>query len=208
MKQETSVGAPALFYPIVPDSSWVARLAPLGVKTIQLRVKDSISPCVGPEIKTAIAFGKRFGCQIIVNDFWKQAIDYGASYVHLGQEDLMAADVRAIKAAGIRIGISTHSEEELDRALACEPNYVALGPVYETTLKVMKWAPQGLGRVAAWKARIGALPLVAIGGITLERAAGVRAAGADSISVVGDVVNHPNPEARVAAWLAWTRSAT
>ena len=79
----------------------------------------------------------------------------------------------AIQAKGVRLGISTHSDEELAIALAAKPDYVALGPIYETRLKVMKWAPQGLDRIADWKTRIGGLPLVAIGGITPERADGV-----------------------------------
>ena len=109
----------------------------------------------------------------------------------------------AIKAAGMRLGISTHSEEELEIALAAEPDYVALGPIYETKLKAMKWAPQGLDRIADWKARIGALPLVAIGGITPERADGVVAAGADSVAVITDFFTAPHPEARVQLWLDW-----
>jgi thiamine-phosphate pyrophosphorylase len=123
--------------------------------------------------------------------------------VHLGQEDLAAADVAAIKAAGMRLGISTHSEEELDIALAAEPDYVALGPIYETKLKVMQWAPQGLDRVTRWKARIGALPLVAIGGITPDRADRVISAGANSVAVITDFVTAQDPEHRVVSWLAW-----
>ena len=123
--------------------------------------------------------------------------------MHLGQEDLAGADVAALKAKGVRLGISTHSHEELAIALAAQPDYVALGPIYETKLKVMKWAPQGLDRIADWKRRIGVLPLVAIGGITPERADGVVAAGADSIAVITDFFTHADPEARVRQWLAW-----
>ena len=121
----------------------------------------------------------------------------------LGQEDLAAADLPAIRAKGIRIGISTHSHEELAIALAVEPDYVALGPIYETKLKVMKWAPQGLDRIEDWKRRIGAMPLIAIGGITPERADGVVAAGADSVAVITDFFTHADPDARVRQWLAW-----
>ena len=97
------------------------------------------------QIDESLAIARRHGCQLIVNDYWREAIDAGADYVHLGQEDLAAADVAAIKAAGMRLGISTHSEEELEIALAAGPDYVALGPIYETKLKAMQWAPQGLG---------------------------------------------------------------
>jgi len=113
--------------------------------------------------------------------------------------------VAAIKASGLRLGISTHSREELATALAARPDYVALGAVYETKLKVMKWAPQGLERVREWKTLIGALPLVAIGGITPERAEGVVGAGADSVAVITDFLTSADPEARVRQWLAWAR---
>ena len=123
--------------------------------------------------------------------------------MHLGQEDLAGADVAALKAKGVRLGISTHSLDELAVALAAQPDYVALGPIYETKLKVMAWAPQGLDRIADWKRRIGNLPLIAIGGITPERADGVVAAGADSIAVITDFFTHADPDARVRQWLAW-----
>ena len=194
---------PDLFYPIAPDLAWLKRLVPLGVRTIQLRLKDAPLQRVRDEIGESLAVCAHHRCQLIVNDYWSEAIDLGADYIHLGQEDLAAADLVAIKAKRIRIGISTHSPEELDIALAARPDYVALGPIYETKLKVMKWAPQGLGRVTEWKARIGDLPLVAIGGITPERADAVHQAGADSIAVITDFFTHSDPEARVRQWLAW-----
>jgi len=192
-----------VFYPIVPDTTWVARLVPLGVRTLQLRVKDAAGDEVRRQIGASLTIARRHGCQLIVNDYWRAAIDAGADYVHLGQEDLAAADLAAIKAAGLRFGISTHSEAELAIALAAAPDYVALGPIYETKLKAMQWAPQGLARVAAWKDRIGALPLVAIGGITPERADAVVAAGADSVAVITDFMTAQHPEARVQTWLDW-----
>jgi thiamine-phosphate pyrophosphorylase len=192
-----------LFYPIVPDVAWLKRLVPLGVRTIQLRLKDAPPERVRQEIADSLAICRRHGCQLIVNDYWREALDLGADYIHLGQEDLAAADLCAILAKRVRLGISTHSVEELDIALAAKPAYVALGPIYETRLKVMKWAPQGLARIADWKERIGDLPLVAIGGITPERAPGVAAAGADSIAVITDFFTNPDPEARVRQWLAW-----
>jgi thiamine-phosphate pyrophosphorylase len=192
-----------VFYPIVPDATWVARIVPLGVRTLQLRVKGVPADGVRRQIDASLVIARRHGCQLIVNDYWREAIDAGADYVHLGQEDLAAADVAAIKAAGMRLGVSTHSEEELDIALAAEPDYVALGPIYETKLKAMQWAPQGLSRVESWKARIGGLPLVAIGGITPERADGVVAAGADSVAVISDFMTAQDPVARIELWLAW-----
>jgi len=195
-----------VFYPIVPDATWVARIVPLGVRTLQLRIKDVPADGVRRQIDASLAMARRHGCQLIVNDYWREAIDAGADYVHLGQEDLAAADVAAIRGAGVRLGISTHSEDELDVALAADPHYVALGPIYETKLKAMQWAPQGLSRVETWKARIGRLPLVAIGGITPERADGVVAAGADSIAVITDFMTAQHPEARIELWLAWAQT--
>lgn len=198
---------PDVFYPIVPDTSWLARLLPLAPCTVQLRVKDVSPDAVAAEIDRAVAMTRGTTCQLIVNDFWRDAIAAGAGFVHLGQEDLAAADVAAIRAAGVKLGISTHDEAELATALAAAPDYIALGPIYETKLKVMKWQPQGLERVARWKAAIGNLPLVAIGGITPERAPGVIAAGADSIAVITDFITSPDPETRVRLWLDWAATA-
>ncbi len=193
----------ARFYPIVPDVTWLKRIVPLGVKTVQLRIKDRPSDEVSRQISEALVLCRQECCQLIVNDYWREAIEAGAAYVHLGQEDLAAADIEALKRAGVSLGISTHSEEELETALLADPDYVALGPIYETRLKAMKWAPQGLDRIGQWKRRIGGLPLVAIGGITPERAGGVVAAGADSVAVITDFMTAPHPEARVKLWLEW-----
>lgn len=196
-----------VFYPIVPDVDWLRRIVPLGVKTVQLRLKDASEAEVRRQIGQSLDVCIRHDCQLIVNDYWREAIAVGADYVHLGQEDLAAADLATIKAAGLRLGISTHSEEELALALAAEPDYVALGPIYETKLKVMKFGPQGLDHVRDWKSRIGTLPLCAIGGITPERAPGVVAAGADLVAVITDFFTHADPEGRVRQWLAWAAGA-
>lgn len=195
------------FYPVVPDAGWVARIVPLGVKTVQLRIKDKSAAVVAEQISDALSVCQRHGCELIVNDYWYEAIRADASYVHLGQGDLDEADRDAIRTAGMKLGVSTHNHDELTRALAVEPDYVALGPIYETKLKVMPWAPQGLQRIGEWKDLSGGLPLVAIGGITLERAPQVYAAGADSIAVVTDIIASPNPEQRVADWLALAAQA-
>jgi len=196
-----------VFYPILPNADWVARLVPLGIRTVQLRVKDVGRVEVRRQIAASLAITKRCDCQLIVNDFWQEAIEVGADYVHLGQEDLAAADLAAIKGAGLRLGISTHSEEELAVALSAAPDYAALGPIYETKLKAMKWAPQGLARIGDWKARIGNLPLVAIGGITLERAPGVMAAGAQAVAVITDFMTAPDPAERIQRWCQWADGA-
>jgi len=191
------------FYPILPDTDWLKRLLPLGLKLVQLRIKDEPPETVRAEIETSTQLCRAHGCQLVVNDYWREAIEAGADFVHLGQEDLASADLASIKRAGIKLGISTHNEGELTTALKAEPDYVALGPIYETKLKQMPWAPQGLARVAEWrnKAR---RPLVAIGGIALETVASVLEAGASSAAVITDIVTNLNPEERARSWIAAT----
>jgi len=193
----------ARFYPIVPDIGWLERIVPLGVRLVQLRIKDAPRVEIVEQTKRALAITRTHGCQLILNDFWDVALETGADFVHLGQDDLKEADLDKLKRAGVRVGISTHDEAELATALAADPDYVALGPVYETKLKAMPWNPQGLERIEQWRARIGRLPLVAIGGLTPDRAPAVAAAGADSLAVITDFVTAPDPEARVLAWLHW-----
>lgn len=193
------------FYLIVDRASWLPRLLPQGVKLVQLRAKDLDETALRQEIATAREVCARFGAQLIVNDYWKLAIELGCDFVHLGQEDLSEADVPAMRRAGLKLGISTHDEAELEAALLARPDYIALGPIYPTVLKKMRWAPQGLERIGQWKRRIGDLPLVAIGGLTMERAPGVRHAGADSLAVVTDVLLNDNPEARAREWVLATR---
>ena len=192
------------FYLIVDSAAWIERLVPLGVKLVQLRIKDMGTPELRREIRMAKEICERHGCQLIVNDHWRLAIDEGCDFVHLGQEDLTEADVTAIRRAGMRLGLSTHDDTELETALAAEPDYVALGPIYPTVLKAMKWAPQGLDRIAIWKRHAGAVPLVAIGGLTVERISGVFAQGADSAAVVTDITRNADPEARTREWLVAT----
>jgi thiamine-phosphate pyrophosphorylase len=196
-----------VFYPIVPDITWLRRLVPLGVKTVQLRLKDENADEIGRQIDASLEVCARHDCQLIVNDHWRAALAAGADYVHLGQEDLATADLAKLKAGGVRIGLSSHSLEELDVALAAKPDYIALGPIWETRLKAMKWAPQGLERIGIWKQRMASIPLVAIAGITLARAPLVLEAGADSAAVITDFLTHPDPEARVVEWLRWARGA-
>lgn len=196
-----------VFYPIVPDVAWLRRLLPLGIRTVQLRAKDMDAARLRDEITAAVTLCRDAGCQLIVNDYWQLAVEAGADFVHLGQEDLAAADLGAIRAAGMKVGISTHSDQELDIALAAAPDYVALGPVYETRLKVMPWKPQGLERLGIWKAKIGGIPLVGIAGITVERAQGVIDAGADSAAVITDFITHESPETRLREWMQWADGA-
>ncbi|WP_041922035.1 thiamine phosphate synthase [Hyphomicrobium denitrificans] len=193
----------APFYPIVPDIGWLERIVPLGVKLVQLRIKDAARDDVIDQTRRALAVTRAHGCQLVVNDYWDVAIEAGADFIHLGQDDLETADLAALRQAGVRFGVSTHDEAELAKALSVNPDYVALGPIYPTKLKVMPWAPQGLERIKLWRSKIGALPLVAIGGLTPDRADGAVDAGANSLAVITDFVTAEDANARVKEWLAW-----
>jgi thiamine-phosphate pyrophosphorylase len=192
---------PDRFYPVVDSLDWVKRLTALGVGTIQLRAKDLNDAEALQIVSDALEITKGTPTKLVVNDYWRAAIVAGAEHLHLGQEDLADADLGEIRKAKLTLGVSTHDDAELDTALAANPDYVALGPIFFTTLKSMRFAPQGIPKITEWKKRIGNIPLVAIGGIKLEHAAEVFAAGADSIAVVSDVTQNADPDARVRAWL-------
>ena len=193
------------FYPIFDSPQWLERMLPLGIKLVQLRCKMPRGEALRKAITTAQVLCDAHHCILVVNDHWREAIDAGCSFVHLGQEDLDLADISVLRRSGIKLGISTHDDDELERALSLMPDYVALGPVYPTILKKMKWHQQGLERVTEWKRRVGNVPLVGIGGMSVERAAGVFEAGADIVSVVTDITLNDAPEARLQQWLDVTR---
>lgn len=195
------------FYLIVDRASWIERLGPLGPKLVQLRVKDLEGEDLRAEIRSAKATCDRLGITLVINDFWQMAIEEKCDWIHLGQEDLEEADLVAIRAAGLKFGLSSHDDAELDTAIAAKPDYIALGPVFPTILKKMKWAPQGLEKLRIWKDRIGDIPLVAIGGLTPERASAALDHGADIASVVTDITLNDNPEARTKEWIAATAKA-
>jgi thiamine-phosphate pyrophosphorylase len=188
------------FYLIVDDVAWLPRVLPCGVRTIQLRLKDVPLHTVHEHARLAKALCAQASALLILNDYAEIALELGIDAVHLGQEDLETANLPALRRAGMRIGVSTHTPEELERALAVNADYIALGPIYPTILKAMKHPPQGLARLTEWKQKI-SVPLVAIGGFTLDRAAGAFAHGADSVCVVTDVLRHPHPEERIQEWL-------
>lgn len=175
---------------------------PSGIHCVQLRIKHLSGNALLESLSAAKSLCQASNCLLVINDHWQAAIETGCQYVHLGQEDLDTADISAIKAAGVQVGISTHDDAELSRALSLQPDYVALGPIYPTQSKSLHWSARGLAKVTEWKARIGECPLVAIGGITLERAPSVLAAGADSIAVIGAVVNAADPLLASQEWLA------
>lgn len=191
----------ARFYPIFDDVSWLERMLPLGIKLVQLRIKDMPEPELRKAIAHAQTLCRKHDAVLVVNDYWKIAIDTGCDWIHLGQEDLDEADIDAIRRHGLKLGVSTHDRDELDRALSLDPDYIALGPVYPTILKKMKWHQQGLEKLTEWRGLVGDIPLVAIGGMRVDRAAGAFEAGADIVSAVTDITLNEDPEACVKEWL-------
>ena len=191
---------PIGFYPVVPTAAWVERLLSWGVRTIQLRIKaaDHTPAQIAVEVIAAIEAGKAVpGAQVFINDHWQIALAGDAYGVHLGQEDLDTADIEALRAAGLRLGLSTHTPEELARAKAVQPSYLAIGPIYPTTLKVMPYSPVGLENLANWAKQAAPYPVVAIGGVSLERLPGVLACGVNGVAVVSAVTLADDPERAV-----------
>lgn len=174
-------------YPVVDSVEWIERLLKAGVKTLQLRIKDKRDEEVESDVIAAIELGRRFDARLFINDYWQLAIKHQAYGVHLGQEDLETTDLSAIREAGLRLGVSTHDNMEIDVALAARPSYIALGHVFPTQTKQMPSAPQGLAQLARHIARLGDYPTVAIGGISLARAPAVLETGVGSIAVVSAI---------------------
>jgi len=189
------------FYPIFDDVAWLRRMLPLGVKLVQMRLKEKPKDELRAQLTKARDLCAVHEAVLVINDHWQLAIDLGCDWVHLGQEDLDAADVAAIRSAGLKLGISTHDKAELARTLALAPDYIALGPIYPTILKKMKWYQQGIEKLSVWKDRVGDIPLVAIGGMSTDRALGAFDAGADIVSAVTDITLHDDSEGRVREWL-------
>ncbi|MGL1920638.1 MAG: thiamine phosphate synthase [Hyphomicrobiales bacterium] len=194
------------FYPIFDNTDWLSRLLPLGIKLVQLRIKNLPEVELRQEIRLAKQLCKAADCTLIVNDYWQMAIEEKCDFIHLGQEDLHDADMSAIKRAGLNFGLSTHDQDELEYALSFEPHHIALGPVYPTILKKMKWRQQGVEKLTTWKKQIGDIPLIAIGGMTPERVKGAFEAGADIVAAVTNITLDAQPENKVNEWLAITRS--
>ncbi|HEY9035121.1 MAG TPA: thiamine phosphate synthase [Pseudomonadales bacterium] len=189
---------PIGLYPVVDSAAWIRRLLPLGVSTIQLRIKQQSPEFIAREVAESVALGRQYGARVFINDHWQAAIEAGAYGVHLGQEDIEQADLDAMASAGLRLGLSNHSEREIARAHALAPSYMALGPIYETTTKVMRFAPQGLARLNDWVRLLGkAYPLVAIGGIDRSRMQAVLATGVANVAVVRAITEAADPSAAV-----------
>lgn len=187
---------PIGFYPVVPTAEWVDRLLGWGVRTIQLRIKTAghTPEEIAAEVKAAVAAGKTVhDAQVFINDHWQLALAEKAYGVHLGQEDLDTADLATLRDAGLRLGLSTHTPAELARAHAVQPSYLAIGPIYPTTLKVMPYEPVGLEQLKQWAGNATPYPVVAIGGISLERMPGVMACGVDGVAIVSAVTLAADP---------------
>lgn len=203
---------PIGFYPVVHDADWVQRLLGWGVRTVQLRCKIAghTTAEIEREVRAAVDAGKQVpGAQVFINDHWEVALTAGAYGVHLGQEDLDTADIDALCRAGLRLGLSTHTPAELARAKAVQPSYLAIGPIYPTTLKVMPYEPVGLAQLKQWAALAAPFPVVAIGGISLERLPGVLAClngGNDGVAVVSAVTLAADPQQAALQGLAMARS--
>jgi thiamine-phosphate pyrophosphorylase len=196
----TPLSGPIGFYPVVPTADWVQRLLGWGVRTIQLRIKaaDHTPAEIALQVRAAVEAGRAVpGAQVFINDHWQLALAAGAYGIHLGQEDLTdveGADIESLRHAGLRLGLSTHTPAELARAHAVQPSYLAIGPIYPTTLKVMPYEPVGLERLKLWAPQAAPYPVVAIGGISLERLPGVMACGVDGVAVVSAVTLAADPE--------------
>lgn len=175
-------------YPVVDSVLWIERLLGAGVKTIQLRIKDQTPEQAENAVIQAIALGRRYQAQLFINDYWSLAVKHGAYGVHLGQEDLDTADLAAIRQAGLRLGVSTHDDAELARAVAINPFYIALGHIFPTQTKEMPSAPQGVAELARHIHALGGrFPTVAIGGISIDRVPDVLSTGVGSIAVVSAI---------------------
>ena len=194
--------SPLKFYAVVPTADWVERMVKAGADTVQLRCKTLHGDELKREIERCVAACQNSATQLFINDHWREAIEAGAYGVHLGQEDMDTADLAAIEAAGLRLGLSTHSVAELDRALSVHPSYVASGAIFPTTTKQMPTAPQGLDKLREYVRQAGGTPVVAIGGIDLNNAEAVLATGVSSLAVVRAVTEAENPEAVVKAFQA------
>ena len=181
-------------YAVLPDAAWVARMAQEGVPTVQLRFKSTDMDAVRREVRAAVQAVKGTNSLLFINDHWRIAIEEGAYGVHLGQEDMDEAQLETIRQAGLRLGLSTHGYGELLRAQAVSPSYLALGAVFPTTLKKMKTAPQGLGRLGAYARLMQGRSLVAIGGIDLNAVPDVMRTGVGSIAVVRAITAAEQPE--------------
>lgn len=183
---------PIGLYPIVDSVAWLEKLLPIGVQTIQLRIKNQSKAALEAAVAESVEIAERFGTRLFINDYWELAIQYRAYGVHLGQEDLRQAAVAEIAKAGLRLGISTHNKSEIDQACLYSPSYIAYGPVYATTTKVMPFEPRGLVALKYWVETL-CCPVVAIGGINLDRLPKVLATGVSGVAMIAAITKAQDP---------------
>jgi hydroxymethylpyrimidine kinase / phosphomethylpyrimidine kinase / thiamine-phosphate diphosphorylase len=183
-------------YPVVDSLDWVIRLLRAGVRTIQLRIKTPPTAEVVEEIRSAIRRAREYGAELYINDYWEIAVQEGAYGVHLGQEDFSVDALRAVAAAGCRLGLSASSYADLARAWTYRPSYIGLGAVFATPSKEVDYPPLQVEGFAALRALTPAVA-VAIGGITHENAAPLIRAGADGLAVISNITQAPDLAARL-----------
>ena len=181
-------------YPIVDNLEHLAAMLDAGAQILQLRIKSpSLTPEIGKQIRQAVEMGRNYpDCQLFINDYWQAAIDEGAWGVHLGQEDLLPANLDAIAKAGLRLGVSSHAYWEVARALTIKPSIVACGPVFPTRVKAMPWIAQGTDNLRYWVNLI-PYPVIGIGGVNAENLPQIHATGCASASVIAAITTDPNP---------------
>lgn len=193
-------------YPVVDSVDWIERLLKLGIKTTQLRIKDSSQPDLEQQIEQAIRLGEQYQAQVFINDYWQLAVKHGAFGVHLGQEDIEESNLTALSKAGIKLGLSTHGYYELLRIVQIAPSYIALGHIFPTTTKDMPSRPQGLVRLALYQRLIDTIPYseqtlgyptVAIGGIDQSTAPLVWECGVSSLAVVRAITLAESPKVAI-----------
>lgn len=181
-----------VLYPIVDSLAQLRTLLPLGYKIFQLRVKNKNGVTLEKEIQHCVALCKQYAVKLFINDYWELAIRYGADGVHLGQEDIMTADIERIRQAGVYVGVSTHCYYEVARAHTLGPSYVACGPIFPTTSKIMSFSPQGVAQLARWQRTL-PYPLVAIGGINMSNLADVLATGVAGVAMISAITQSDDP---------------
>lgn len=193
-------------YAVLPSAQWVARMARAGVATLQLRFKSDNEADIEREVDAAVKAVQGTQALLFINDHWQAAMRAGAYGIHLGQEDLDGADLNAIRAAGLRVGISTHGYAEMLRADQFSPSYIAMGAVFPTTLKKMQTAPQGISRLRQYAKVMRDYPLVAIGGIDHSNLSDVLSCEVGSVGVVRALTAANDPETAAATLMAAMRS--
>jgi thiamine-phosphate pyrophosphorylase len=174
-----------------------------GATLLQVRVKHASAASFLEMAAEIVGLARAAGALVIINDRADIARLAGAAGVHVGQDDLSPAAVRTLVGRDAIVGLSTHTAAQVKAACEAPVSYVAIGPVFTTGTKVTGYEAIGLDRVreASTETQRRGLPLVAIGGITLDRAASVIDAGAASVAVIGDLLVTGDPEARVRAYV-------